>query len=68
MAPSLGISESAGTRTHGHGKYGRTLGDVILPDETNVTHALVKVGWCWWYWKYATGETVIQLAAEKIIR
>lgn len=44
VAPSLGISEPAGTRTHGLGKYGRTLGDVILPDGTNVNHALVVGG------------------------
>lgn len=36
-------------QTHGHGKYTRTLGDVILPDDTNVNQELVKDGWCWWH-------------------
>jgi len=35
---------------------GRTLGDVFLPDGTNVNHGLVKYGWCWWYRKYAPGD------------
>jgi endonuclease YncB( thermonuclease family) len=34
--------------------------DVILPDGTNVNRALVKEGWCWWYRKYAPGDTVLE--------
>jgi len=33
-------------------KYGRTMGEVILHDGTNVIHALAKDGWCWWCRKY----------------
>jgi len=25
-----------------------------------VNHTLVKEGWCWWYRKYAPGETVLE--------
>ena len=38
-------------QTHGHDKYTRTLGDVILPDGMNLNQELVKQGWCWWYRK-----------------
>jgi endonuclease YncB( thermonuclease family) len=31
-----------------------------LPDGTNVNHQLVKAGWCWWYRKYAPGDTVLE--------
>ncbi len=41
-------------------KYGRTIADVLLPDGTNVNHTLVKNGWCWWYRKYAPGDTVLE--------
>ena len=34
-------------QTYGTDKYGRTLGDVLLPDGTKITHELVKEGWCW---------------------
>ena len=47
-------------QTHGQDKYGRTLTDVFLRDGTNVNHALVKEGWCWWYRKYATGDRVLE--------
>jgi micrococcal nuclease len=47
-------------QTHGHDKYQRTLADVLLLDGTNVNHALVKDGWCWWYRKYAPGDTLLE--------
>ena len=50
-------------QTHGHEKYRRTLADVLLPDGTNVNHALVKEGWCWWYRKYAPGNIVLEKLA-----
>jgi endonuclease YncB( thermonuclease family) len=46
-------------QTHGHDKYKRILGDVILPDGTNVNQELVKQGWCWWYRKYAPGDITL---------
>ena len=47
-------------QTFGKDKYGRTLADVLLSDGTNVNHTLVKDGWCWWYRKYAPGDTVLE--------
>ena len=38
----------------------RTNGDVIFPNGTNVNQELVKQGWCWWYRKYAPGNTVLE--------
>jgi endonuclease YncB( thermonuclease family) len=29
-------------------------------DGTHVNHTLVKAGWCWWYRKYAPGDTVLE--------
>jgi hypothetical protein len=46
-------------QTHGLDKYKRTLADVLLPDGTHVNHTLVKDGMCWWYRKYAPGDTVL---------
>jgi endonuclease YncB( thermonuclease family) len=47
-------------QTYGKDKYGRTLADVLLLDGTNVNQTLVEGGWCWWYRKYAPGDTVLE--------
>ena len=38
----------------------RGLAQGLLPDGTNVNHELVKEGWCWWYRKYAPGDTELE--------
>lgn len=45
---------------HGKDKYGRILADVLLADEMNVNHQLVKEGWCWWYRKYAPENMALE--------
>ena len=47
-------------QSHGKDKYRRTIAEVLLPDGSNVNHELVKDGWCWWYRKYAPGDTVLE--------
>jgi len=47
-------------QTHGQDKYGRTLADVFLLDGTNINHALVKAGWCWWNRTYAPLDTELE--------
>ena len=59
-ASALVFGKEVTLQTHGHDKYKRTLAYVFLLDGTNVNHALVKDGWCWWYRKYAPGDTVLQ--------
>jgi endonuclease YncB( thermonuclease family) len=44
----------------GKDKDKRTLGDVFLPDGLNLNQELVKQGWCWWYRKYAPGDTALE--------
>ncbi len=36
------------TRSH---VLGIVLADVLIPDETNANHTMVKDGWCWQYRK-----------------
>ena len=59
-ASELVFGKEVTLQTHGHDKYGRTIADVLLPDGTNVNHALVKDGWCWWYRKYAPGDAALE--------
>ena len=62
---ALVFGKEVTVQTHGKDKYRRTLADVLLPDGTNVNHNPVKVGWCWWYRKYAPGTGELEsLEAE----
>ena len=58
-ASELVFGKEVTLQTCGKDKYGRTIADVLLSDGTNINHALVKDGWCWWYRKYAPGDTVL---------
>jgi len=60
VASALIFGKEVMLQTHGKDKYGRTLGDVFLLGGTNVSHTLVKDGWCWWYRKYAPRDTELE--------
>src|SRR6185312_10072976 len=53
---SLIFAQVVTLQIYGKDKYRRILADVLLADETNVNHQLVKDGWCWWYRKYAADD------------
>lgn len=59
-ASDLAFGKDVTIQAHGHDKYKRTIGTVILPDGMNLNQELVKQGWCWWYRKYAPGDTVLE--------
>ncbi len=46
-------------------RYGRTVGEVILPDWQVLNHELVRTGVAWWYRMYAPDDgTLAQLEAD----
>lgn len=42
-------------------KYGRTVGEVILPDGRNLNRDIVKAGYAWWYKKYSSDASLGEL-------
>jgi endonuclease YncB( thermonuclease family) len=46
-------------------RYGRTVGEVILGDGTNLNHQLVADGFAWWYRDYAKGDTALETLEAK---
>jgi endonuclease YncB( thermonuclease family) len=59
-ASALVFGKEVILNTFGKDKYGRTIAEVLLQDGTNVNHTLLKDGRCWWYRKYAPGDTVLE--------
>ena len=60
IVTNLAFGKEVTLQTHGQNKYKWTLGDVILPEGINLNQELVKQDWCWWYRKYAPGDTVLE--------
>lgn len=51
-------------QTYGLDKYGRTIGDVYMPDGTMLNKALVKAGLAWWYCQYSIDQSLAILEIE----
>ena len=59
-ASALAFGKEGPLQTRSYDEYKRTLGDVILPDGMNLNQELVRQGVCWWYRKYAPGDTTLE--------
>jgi len=45
-------------------RYGRSVGDVMLPDGRNLNQEIIKAGYAWWYRKYSRNQILGQLEKE----
>lgn len=45
-------------------RYGRTVGEVILPDGRSLNRELVRSGYAWWYRKYSSDASLGSLESE----
>ncbi len=65
FASALVFGKTVTVQDHGRDRYGRTIGDVRLPDGRVLNHELVQEGLAWWYRKYAPDDgTLAQLEAD----
>jgi endonuclease YncB( thermonuclease family) len=49
---------------YGKDKHGRTIGDVVLPDGSNLNQQLLKEGLAWWYWEHSEDKVLKDIAEE----
>jgi endonuclease YncB( thermonuclease family) len=61
---SFVFGKTVTVQEHGMDKYGRTLGDVLLPDGRNLNRELVAAGLAWWYRKYSKDASLGRLEAD----
>lgn len=45
-------------------RYGRILGEVILPDGRSLNHQLLQAGFAWWYRKYSYDVQLEHMESE----
>ena len=48
----------------GRDRYGRTLGEVLLPDGTSLNRTLVRMGWAWNFAHYSKDPLLTDLEAQ----
>jgi endonuclease YncB( thermonuclease family) len=58
------FAKSVVVRVMGRDRYGRTIGDVFLPDGRNLNQELVRAGYAWWYRRYSADRRLAALEAE----
>jgi endonuclease YncB( thermonuclease family) len=60
----LAFGQAVTIRSSGHDRYGRTLGDIVLPDGRSLNQELVRAGMAWWYRQYSKDKTLEDLESE----
>jgi len=61
---SLASGKTVAVRIKDRDRYGRTVGEVTLPDGRNVNQELVRAGYAWWYRRYSSDPRLGTLEAE----
>ncbi|MBY0356731.1 MAG: thermonuclease family protein [Candidatus Obscuribacterales bacterium] len=51
-------------RSQGRDKYGRTIGEIILPNGQSLNNELVRSGNAWWYRRYSQDSSLEQLESS----
>lgn len=41
-------------------RYGRTIGEIVLPNGIDVNHEIMKAGLAWWFRKYAPHDSDLE--------
>jgi endonuclease YncB( thermonuclease family) len=60
----LAFGKTVAVRVRGLDRYGRTIGDVVLPDGRNLNQEVVRAGYAWWYRRYSADQRLAALEAE----
>ncbi len=63
-ASELSFGKDVTVKERGRDKYGRTLGEVILPDNRSLNREMVREGHAWRYRKYSNDGTLERLESD----
>ena len=61
LTAELAFGKTVTVRPYGKDRYGRVLGDVVLPDGRVLNEALVAAGMAWHYTRYSKDATLARL-------
>ena len=60
----LAFGNDVTVKASGKDRYGRTLGEIILPDGRSLNKELVSNGLAWWYREYSSDSELMRLEKE----
>jgi endonuclease YncB( thermonuclease family) len=63
-AATLAFGKTVVVSVRGLDRYGRTLGDVTLPDGRRLNQELVRAGCAWWFRRYSVDSRLANLEAR----
>ena len=63
-ASEMSFGKDVLVEEYGRDKYGRTLGEVILPDDRSLNREMVRRGHAWQYRKYSNDDTLERLEGD----
>jgi micrococcal nuclease len=63
-ASDLSFGQEVTVQERGRDRYGRTLGEVILPDDRSLNREMVRSGHAWRYRKYSNDATLDRLESS----
>ena len=61
----LAFGKEVNVQVKGKDRYGRTIGEVILPDGRNLNREIVKAGFGWWFRRYAPHNKDLEKLEEE---
>ena len=64
LVASLTLGKTVTVHTTGRDRYGRLLGEVVLPDGRILNRELVRAGYAWWFRRYSADPTLARLETE----
>jgi endonuclease YncB( thermonuclease family) len=63
-AAALAFGQTVVVSVRGRDRYGRTVGDVTLPDGRNLNQGLVRAGCAWWFRRYSADSRLATLEVQ----
>jgi endonuclease YncB( thermonuclease family) len=60
FSSDLAFGEEVEVQIQSFDRYGRVVGEVILPDGTSLNQELVRAGFAWWFRKYAPNDPILK--------
>lgn len=61
---ALAFGRTVTVAQRGIDRYGRTIGDISLPDGRDLAQELVRAGYGWWYRRYSSDYRLAALEAQ----